>query len=104
MFSITTTASPSAGSKARRVTQQSPGLRSGADPKIALPTGETPLMTASRSGNANVVKSLVDNLVKPMLIQHDIAYRVYGGLRFFERQEIKHALAYLRLLASDEGE
>ncbi|MCC6531395.1 MAG: UvrD-helicase domain-containing protein [Burkholderiales bacterium] len=31
-----------------------------------------------------------------------IAYRVYGGLRFFERQEIKHALAYLRLVASPE--
>jgi DNA helicase-2/ATP-dependent DNA helicase PcrA len=30
-----------------------------------------------------------------------LAYRVYGGLRFFERQEIKHALAYLRVLASD---
>ena len=28
-----------------------------------------------------------------------IAYRVYGGLRFFERAEIKHALAYLRLIA-----
>ena len=27
-----------------------------------------------------------------------IPYRVYGGLRFFERQEIKHALAYLRLM------
>jgi DNA helicase-2/ATP-dependent DNA helicase PcrA len=26
-----------------------------------------------------------------------LPYRVYGGLRFFERQEIKHALAYLRL-------
>lgn len=29
-----------------------------------------------------------------------VAYRVYGGLRFFERAEIKHALAYLRLVAS----
>jgi DNA helicase-2/ATP-dependent DNA helicase PcrA len=29
-----------------------------------------------------------------------LAYRVYGGLRFFERQEIKHALAYLRLIAN----
>ena len=29
-----------------------------------------------------------------------VPYRVYGGLRFFERQEIKHALAYLRLIAS----
>src|SRR6185503_6122480 len=25
-------------------------------------------------------------------------YRVYGGLRFFERQEIKDALAYLRIM------
>ncbi|MFD4838288.1 UvrD-helicase domain-containing protein [Achromobacter sp. NPDC058515] len=29
-----------------------------------------------------------------------IPYKVYGGLRFFERQEIKHALAYLRLMAN----
>jgi DNA helicase-2/ATP-dependent DNA helicase PcrA len=29
-----------------------------------------------------------------------LAYRVYGGMRFFERQEIKHALAYLRLIAN----
>jgi DNA helicase-2/ATP-dependent DNA helicase PcrA len=34
-----------------------------------------------------------------------VSYRVYGGLRFFERQEIKHALAYLRLVANanDDG-
>jgi DNA helicase-2/ATP-dependent DNA helicase PcrA len=31
------------------------------------------------------------------LLQTAIPYRVYGGLRFFERQEIKDALAYLRL-------
>jgi len=29
-----------------------------------------------------------------------LPYRVYGGLRFFERAEIKNALAYLRLIAS----
>src|SRR5471032_2179553 len=29
-----------------------------------------------------------------------LPYRVYGGLRFFERAEIKDALAYLRLIAS----
>ncbi|MFT3792642.1 MAG: 3'-5' exonuclease [Rudaea sp.] len=34
------------------------------------------------------------------LIQHDIRYRVYGGLRFFDRAEIKDALAYLRLVAN----
>ena len=31
-------------------------------------------------------------------------YRVYGGLRFFERQEIKHALAYLRLVANHDDD
>ena len=33
------------------------------------------------------------------LINAGIPYRVYGGLRFFERMEIKDALAYLRLIA-----
>jgi len=31
-------------------------------------------------------------------------YRVYGGLRFFERAEIKHALAYLRLIANSDDD
>jgi DNA helicase-2/ATP-dependent DNA helicase PcrA len=39
-------------------------------------------------------------LFEEQLIQHDIPYRVYGGLRFFDRAEIRDALAYLRLLAS----
>ena len=33
-----------------------------------------------------------------------IPYRVYGGLRFFERAEIKHALAYLRLVAAPDDD
>ncbi len=39
------------------------------------------------------------------LFSAGISYRVYGGLRFFERMEIKHALAYLRLAAhpGDDG-
>jgi DNA helicase II / ATP-dependent DNA helicase PcrA len=38
------------------------------------------------------------------LIQMRIPYRVYGGLRFFERAEIKDALAYMRLVASREDD
>ena len=38
------------------------------------------------------------------LLQTGIPYRVYGGLRFFERQEIKDALAYLRLCANREDD
>ncbi|NDP42991.1 MAG: UvrD-helicase domain-containing protein, partial [Aromatoleum sp.] len=33
-----------------------------------------------------------------------LPYRVYGGMRFFERAEIKHALAYLRLLAAHDDD
>lgn len=39
-------------------------------------------------------------LFEERLINEGIPYRVYGGLRFFERAEIKDALAYLRLMAS----
>ncbi len=38
------------------------------------------------------------------LFSAGIPYRVYGGLRFFERAEIKHALAYLRLAANPEDD
>ncbi|MBK8070795.1 MAG: UvrD-helicase domain-containing protein [Ramlibacter sp.] len=37
-------------------------------------------------------------VVETALFNSAVPYRVYGGLRFFERAEIKHALAYLRLL------
>jgi len=33
-----------------------------------------------------------------------VPYKVYGGLRFFERQEIKHALAYLRLIGNPDDD
>jgi DNA helicase-2/ATP-dependent DNA helicase PcrA len=38
------------------------------------------------------------------LLAQRIPYRVYGGLRFFERQEIKDALAYLRLIANRDDD
>ena len=37
-------------------------------------------------------------VIEHALFNSGIAYRVYGGLRFFERAEIKSALAYLRLI------
>jgi DNA helicase-2/ATP-dependent DNA helicase PcrA len=71
----------------------------------------------------DVVKGLVDDGVSPAeiavlyrsnaqsrVLEHALfnagmPYRVYGGMRFFERTEIKHALAYLRLIAApgDDG-
>ncbi len=37
-------------------------------------------------------------VIESALFNAGVPYRVYGGLRFFERAEVKHALAYLRLL------
>jgi DNA helicase-2/ATP-dependent DNA helicase PcrA len=37
-------------------------------------------------------------VMESALFNAAIPYKVYGGLRFFERAEVKHALAYLRLL------
>lgn len=37
-------------------------------------------------------------ILEEALIQQGLPYRIYGGMRFFERAEIKDALAYLRLV------
>src|SRR5690606_17407030 len=53
----------------------------------------------SRSEIAILYRSNAQSrVIEHALFSARIPYRVYGGLRFFERQEIKHALAYLRLL------
>ena len=43
-------------------------------------------------------------VIEEALIQANIPYRIYGGMRFFERQEIKDALAYLRLIANRQDD
>ena len=70
----------------------------------------------------DVVRGLVEDAVPPSeiallyrsnaqsrVLEHALfnagmPYRVYGGMRFFERAEIKHALAYLRLLAAPDDD
>ncbi len=37
-------------------------------------------------------------LLEEALLQGQLSYRIYGGQRFFERQEIKDALAYMRII------
>ncbi|KTT45075.1 DNA-dependent helicase II [Pseudomonas oryzihabitans] len=37
-------------------------------------------------------------VLEEALLREKIPYRIYGGLRFFERAEIKNAMAYLRLI------
>jgi DNA helicase II / ATP-dependent DNA helicase PcrA len=43
-------------------------------------------------------------VIEHELFSKGVPYKVYGGLRFFERQEIKHALAYLRLLGNPDDD
>ncbi len=39
-------------------------------------------------------------VLEEVLVQSNVSYRIYGGLRFFERAEIRDVLGYLRLLAN----
>ncbi|HEJ9413386.1 TPA: DNA helicase II [Proteus mirabilis] len=39
-------------------------------------------------------------IMEEALLQANMPYRIYGGQRFFERQEIKDALSYMRLTAN----
>lgn len=43
-------------------------------------------------------------ILEHQLFNTGISYRVYGGMRFFDRQEIKHMLAYLRMIVSPDDD
>ncbi len=59
----------------------------------------------SRSEVAVLYRSNAQSRVfEETLLAAGIPYRVYGGLRFFERAEIKDALAYLRLIANRDDD
>lgn len=63
-----------------------------------------------RSGNSYSDAAILyrsnaqSRVIEEALMQFGIPYRVYGGLRFFERAEIKDALAYLRLISNSEDD
>lgn len=55
----------------------------------------------NRADNAVLYRSNAQSrAIEEALLQANMPYRVYGGLRFFERAEIKDVLAYLRLVAN----
>ena len=59
----------------------------------------------ARSDIAILYRSNAQSRVfEELLMAERIPYRVYGGLRFFERREIKDALAYLRLMANRDDD
>lgn len=46
----------------------------------------------------------LSRLFEQVFSSHKIPYRLFGGFRFFERQEIKDVLAYLKVLISDKDD
>ncbi|MAJ81779.1 MAG: DNA helicase II [Legionellales bacterium] len=43
-------------------------------------------------------------VVEEQLVRHQVPYRIYGGLRFFDRAEIKDAIAYMRLVVNPDDD
>jgi DNA helicase-2/ATP-dependent DNA helicase PcrA len=66
----------------------------------ALARDGTPLSQVAVLYRSNAQSRVVEHA----LFSQGVPYRVYGGLRFFERAEIKHALAYLRLIATPDDD
>jgi DNA helicase II / ATP-dependent DNA helicase PcrA len=66
----------------------------------ALAREGTPLSQMAALYRSNAQSRVVEHA----LFSQSIPYRVYGGLRFFERAEVKHALAYLRLVAMPDDD
>ena len=59
----------------------------------------------SRSEVAVLYRSNAQSRVfEEVLLRASLPYRVYGGQRFFERAEIKDALAYLRLMSNRDDD
>ncbi|MGB5345458.1 MAG: DNA helicase II [Woeseia sp.] len=64
----------------------------------------------SAQGNARADAAILyrsnaqSRVLEEALMNARIPYRVYGGLRFFERQEIKDALSYLRLVSNRDDD
>ena len=46
----------------------------------------------------------LSRVLERSLTQQGIPYRIYGGLRFFERAEVKDALAYMRLMVTPDSD
>ena len=46
--------------------------------------------------------SYLSRSIEQALVKNDLQYTIWGGIRFFERKEIKDSLAYLKLLAFED--
>lgn len=66
-------------------------------------------MEISQGSQANEIAVLYrsnaqSRVIEEALLRAGISYRIYGGTRFFDRAEVKDALAYLRLLVNPDDD
>jgi DNA helicase-2/ATP-dependent DNA helicase PcrA len=62
-------------------------------------------MEINQGGSADDIAILYrsnaqSRVLEEALLRADVAYRIYGGMRFFDRAEVKDAMAYLRLMVN----
>lgn len=67
--------------------------------------GERIMMELNQGASADEIAILYrsnaqSRVIEEALLRANIAYRIYGGVRFFDRAEVKDALAYLRLIVN----
>lgn len=63
------------------------------------------MMEINQGGSADEIAILYrsnaqSRVLEEALLRAGVAYRIYGGVRFFDRAEVKDTLAYLRLLVN----
>lgn len=46
----------------------------------------------------------MSRVIETILLQHNIKYKIYGGLRFYDRKEIKDIMAYLKLILNNRDD
>ncbi|CAM2949923.1 DNA helicase II [Legionella worsleiensis] len=67
------------------------------------------MMELNQGGSADEIAILYrsnaqSRVLEEALLRAGIAYRIYGGLRFFDRAEVKDTLAYLRLVVNNHDD
>jgi len=63
---------------------------------------EQTIASGAKSGDFAVLyrTNAQSRVIEDKLVQRNIPYRIFGGLRFYERREIKDALGYMRAVAN----
>jgi len=99
-----------AEAEAEEVIQEIIRLISSSDSRFVLESNKAPNQRRNDDGLAKVLKNSVvlyrthaqSRVLEEKLLDYQIPYRIFGGVRFYERKEIKDIVAYLRVVARND--